>query len=181
MNQNTFSKNKQLILIAGLSLILIVLALLNFSHSKHLSHRLNQTSGSFATALELLINSDRDLYQAHTASQNYLIKVSRGNQDNQADLDSFKQNALQALQRMIQARELLLGNELVKQEMSEFEADYNHWLISTQKMLTLAENGRLKDAVELNNSILHPVFLRLRKHYDVMGELARTLYNQSSI
>ena len=155
--------------------ILLVLNSFNYWSGKKLDQEIGGISTIFIDAIDLSINSDRDLYQAHTASQQFLLKISANKVAAQQELATFYANATQALDRMRQAKNLLKDYPQVDKVMTSFESDYTVWLNSAQLMFNMANADRLEEAVNFNNHILHEHFLLLREHFDVMGEMAKEI------
>lgn len=160
-----------LILISGLSL---------WSNSQ-LTNNVDRLSGTFLNSIEDALNADRDLYQALTVSQNYLLKVSLGIQDTRAERDSFEENAKQALDRMNSARALLKDYPEVEQSIVSFEAHYKSWLANAQMVFTLADEGKIKEAAEFGSNQVLRDFEVLRNDYDLMGSKAREIADKLTL
>ncbi|KXI29491.1 methyl-accepting chemotaxis protein [Paraglaciecola hydrolytica] len=157
----------------AITLMLILITVLSISTNNKLTNNVDRLSGTFMNAIEVALNADRDLYQALTASQNYLLKVERGNNSANAEIDSFNENAQQALDRMNKARQLLLDYPQVEQSIKNFESDYRTWLTEARKVFTMADSGKVTEAAEFGSTEVIEHFERLRKNYDVMGSKAK--------
>lgn len=159
----------------SITMMLILISLLSLWSNNKLTHNVDRISDTFINSIEDALNADRDLYQALTASQNYLLKVSLGNQDASAEIDSFNENAKQALERMNSARTLLKDYPEVEQSITSFEAHYRTWLSQAQKVFTMADAGNIKGAVEYGSNQVLRDFEVLRSDYDLMGSKARAV------
>ena len=157
----------------AITLMLLLITVLSISTNNKLTNNVDRLSGTFMNAIEVALNADRDLYQALTASQNYLLKVERGNNSANAEIDSFNENAQQALDRMNKARQLLLDYPQVEQSIKNFENDYRTWLTEARKVFTMADSGKVTEAAEFGSTEVIEHFERLRKNYDVMGSKAK--------
>ena len=157
----------------SITLMLILISLLSLWSNNKLTDNVDRLSDTFLNSIEDALNADRDLYQALTASQNYLLKVSHGNQDTSAEIDSFNENAKQALERMNSARALLKDYPEVEQSISSFEAHYKIWLSEAQKVFALANAGKVQEASEYGSNQVLKDFELLRTDYDLMGSKAR--------
>jgi methyl-accepting chemotaxis protein len=56
----------------SVTLMLILISFLSLWSNTKLSHNVERLSDTFVNAIEAALNADRDLYQALTASQDYL-------------------------------------------------------------------------------------------------------------
>jgi methyl-accepting chemotaxis protein len=157
----------------SITLMLIIISFLSLWSNTKLSQNVERLSTTFVNAIEAALNADRDLYQALTASQNYLLKKNNGKSGAAEDLASFNENAKQALDRMNQARALLKDYPQVEQAIRSFESDYNAWLTAGQQMFTLADAGKLQEATDYLDKQVIDDFEKLREHYDVMGSKAK--------
>lgn len=157
----------------AITFMLILITVLSIWTNNKLTNNVERLSGTFMNAIEAVLNADRDLYQALTASQNYLLKLEHGNNNAQVEVDSFNENAKQALDRMNLARQLLQAYPQIEQAISTFESDYQAWLIEARKIFTLADSGKLDEAAAYGNNTVIQRFEKLRNHYDVMGSKAK--------
>jgi len=109
----------------------------------------SQQSGIMAShltpATSAILNADRDLYQAATAMRDY-VSMSEGRQASRQDFDD---NATQAFDRMIKARQLVasVGVEMVDE--NRFRTDFSQWKTKAQQVFTLADQGKTSDALAL--------------------------------
>lgn len=168
-------RSKFAIPLLSITLMLILISVLSLWSNSKLTDNVDRLSDTFLNSIEDALNADRDLYQALTASQNYLLKVSLGNQDTSDEVESFSENAKQALDRMNTARALLKDYPEVEQSISDFEAHYNVWLSEAQKVFTLADAGKIKEAAEYGSNKVLQDFELLRTDYDLMGSKARAV------
>lgn len=157
----------------AITLMLILISILSIVSNSKLTNNADKLSNTFLEAISTALNADRDLYQALTASQNYLLKASLGNQRSQEELESFNENAVQALDRMNRARALLKDYPEVEKSIASFQKDYDTWLSEARKVFALADEGKLNDAADYGSTTVVEHFERLRSHYDLMGSKAR--------
>ncbi len=106
LNELTIRTKFSIPLIA-ISLFTILISILSMNNGKRLSADAHLLSTTFMTAINVGLNADRDLYQALTASQNYVTKKVIGLENTAEDRQSFDENAQQALERMHQVLDLL--------------------------------------------------------------------------
>lgn len=162
-------------------LAIIILALLslmiglNYWTGNQRRHTLDDFSSVFINALDLAISADRDLYQAHTACQNYLMTIGTNPVSAQQELNQFEQNARQALERMRTVSKLLAHSSPINQQMGLLESDYIVWLNSAKLMFRMANTNQIEQARQYSSGLLNEHFILLRAHYDTIGELVREL------
>ena len=174
MNINDLSiRYKFAIPLLAITFMLVLISGLSLWSNSNLTQNTERLSGTFINSIEAALNADRDLYQALTASQNYLMKKNHGQIDTADDLQDFNDNAKQALDRMNKTRSLLKDYPQIEQSITSFESDYKRWLTSAKSVFTLADQGQLKEASnKLSNEVMAD-FERLRENYDVMGSKAK--------
>jgi len=91
------------------ALTAVALLQMNSSNVKKLKAALYDTSNQTST---LILNADRDMYQAYSAYQQYRSRFATA-EDKQNALDEFKDNILQANERIDQARGILAEQKLL--------------------------------------------------------------------
>jgi len=161
--------------------VLVVVSSLNSVRvSSDLTNQFSETSDVFLHAISKGLNADRDLYQALTASQDYILKRQQG-KDVSADMESFNENAQQALDRMKSLLELTAAYPTVQNMSSGFDRDYQAWLQGAREVLRLADEGKITEAAVLNSGDVSESFSRLRKYYDVTVEEVVRLSDESMI
>ncbi|GAC21016.1 methyl-accepting chemotaxis protein [Paraglaciecola arctica] len=174
-------RSKFAIPLLSITLMLILISVLSLWSNNKLTHNVDRLSDTFLNSIEDALNADRDLYQALTASQNYLLKVSHGNQDTSGEIDSFNENAKQALDRMNSARALLKNYPEVGQSIASFEAHYKAWLSEAQKVFALADAGKIQEATKYGSNQVLKDFEILRTDYDLMGSKARAVADRLTL
>lgn len=157
----------------SITLMLILISALSLWSSSKLTNNVERLSGTFLNAIETALNADRDLYQALTASQNYLLKLNNDKTGTMDELKDFNENAKQALDRMNAARVILKEYPQVEQSILAFESHYDAWLTEAQKVFALADSGKVEEATDHLSTQVMEDFEKLRKHYDVMGAKAK--------
>ena len=161
----------------AITFMLILITVLSIWSNNKLTRDIEQLSATFINAIEASLNADRDLYQALTASQNYLLKIEHGKRD-MSEVDNFNENAQQALDRMNKARTLLKDYPQVEQSISNFDSDYGTWLSEARKVFAMADSGKISEATDFGSSTVIEHFERLRNHYDLMGAQAKEIADQ---
>ncbi|RVT45999.1 methyl-accepting chemotaxis protein [Rheinheimera sediminis] len=181
MNLNEFTiRTKFSAPLIAITLFTILISVLSMNNGKRLSADAHLISTTFMTAINVGLNADRDLYQALTASQNYVTKKIVGLTDTAKERQSFDENAKQALDRMNQVLELLKEYPEAQQGKVEFQRDYNSWLAEAKIVFAMADEGKATEAANYSNTTVMPLFEKLRTHYDVSGETVKNKADQVS-
>ncbi|MFC3034703.1 methyl-accepting chemotaxis protein [Pseudoalteromonas fenneropenaei] len=153
---------------------LIVVSAFAYRQMQRLSDDLAVVTKTYISAISASLNADRDLYQAATAAQLYLLNPDNDKIKQQAKAD-FDENAKQALDRM----QLVLANLADVPEIvttaKDFNRDYNTWLSEAKQVFVFADQGNSTQANEYNTETVEVSFQRLRDHYDKIGEMTLEL------
>lgn len=179
LNELTIRTKFSIPLIA-ISVFTILISILSINNGKRLSADAHLLSTTFMTAINVGLNADRDLYQALTASQNYVTKKVIGLDNTAEDRQSFDENAQQALDRMNQVLDLLKDYPEAQQGKAQFERDYAAWLAEAKKVFQMADEGKASEAANYSSTVVMPLFQTLRDHYDVSGENVKNKADQVS-
>lgn len=161
-----------------ISLFTVFISILSMNNGKRLSSDAHLISTTFMTAINVGLNADRDLYQALAASQNYVMKKIIVLGKTQEEYEAFEENAKQALERMNQVLELLIEYPEIQKIRLEFLKDYDAWYTQAKAIFKLADDGLTTEAAKHTETIVMPLFQKLRTHYDVSGELTKNIADQ---
>jgi methyl-accepting chemotaxis protein len=164
----------------AITLFTILISVLSMNNGKRLSADAHLLSTTFMTAINVGLNADRDLYQALTASQNYVTKKVIGLTNTEEDRQAFEENAQQALDRMNQVLELLKDYPEAQQGKEQFKRDYAIWLAEAKIVFKMADEGKASEAANYSSVTVMPLFQQLRTHYDVSGETVKNKADQVS-
>ena len=119
----------------------------------------------FLKQIDLLLQSDRDLYQA-TLAEFTLVYLSPSDE---AAVEDFEANAGQVKERLGKA--LSLGELDKPSEYKQmFEDLYADWYMKSSKVLSLLQSGEKKSAVSFSQNESKAAFDRLRDFIDVIQE-----------
>lgn len=122
-------------LILALTLLIVVSM---FSYLSGLQkNALAVQADNFLQAISVVLNADRDLYQAKLASTMHLTK-----QGDSTILEAeVEENAQQVKQRFNEYLQLLKDYPDIKQQFSGFEQDYQKWYQSTVALVNASKSG----------------------------------------
>lgn len=118
----------------------------------------SQQSGVLANhltpATSAILNADRDLYQTATAMRDYITVPEQ----RQAHRQDFDDNADQAFDRMMKARQLVASAGVTITSEDQFRSGFSQWKAKAQEVFTLADQGRYNDALTLIQTEESPLF-----------------------
>ena len=140
---------------------------------RNLSDDSEQIAKRYLNAVSLALNADRDLYQAQTALQDAIILAGMRGQAIEAEVADFNDNAQQALDRMVQARNIVQGEVENIGNGNQFRSDYDTWLKSANEVISLVAAGEIEQANALRSASLVDDFQQVRSHYDALGEAVK--------
>ncbi|GAA0366310.1 methyl-accepting chemotaxis protein [Bowmanella denitrificans] len=163
-----------------ISVLVIVVSILSMNNGKRLSADAHLLSSTFMNAIDIGLNADRDLYQALTASQNYVTKKYLGLANFQKERDEFDENAQQALDRMNQVRALVADYPDVTRAIRDFDRDYETWHNAAKQVFAMADAGQTAEAATYNSTKVMTDFSRLRNHYDLTGAMVKELADRTT-
>jgi methyl-accepting chemotaxis protein len=149
------------------AIALVVIGLFAVSTVRNLVSDTDNIADTYLPSVSEILNGDRDLYQALVAQMGY-VDAQFNNEEGQNYLASFDENAGQARDRFIQAVERLEGTG-VSDVARGFDAAYERWLGSAQRVLELAEAGNPEQARSLAASETNNLFDNLRNYFDEVG------------
>jgi methyl-accepting chemotaxis protein len=156
-----------------LTLFILMIGGINYQALERLQGNTNLFAGTLMPGQGVVINADRDLYQALTAQQNFLLVQGKGDKAAGYKQD-FVDNVQQAKDRMEKFLSLLADYPEVTAQLQNFPELFNSWKSGAEQVFTLAEQGKLDEALAFNNS-LEDKFSVLREQYNLAGELDEKL------
>lgn len=119
-------------------------------------------------AIELLLNIDRDAYQAQYALERSLL--TQDPQERQADLDDFRENAQQTGDRWEQYKALVPGTEAERAQWEIYERERSAWLAAAEQVAAASAAGKVEEAIAL--------LPETRAHFQPMREALNTLQDE---
>ncbi|WP_421864754.1 methyl-accepting chemotaxis protein [Marinobacter adhaerens] len=146
---------------------LVVIGLFAVSTVRNLVSDTDNIADTYLPSVSEILNGDRDLYQALVAQMAY-VDAQSNDEDGENYLASFDENAGQALDRFTTAVGRLEGTG-VSDVARGFDAAYERWLGSAQRVLELAETGDPEQARALAASETNKLFDNLRNYFDEVG------------
>ncbi len=161
------------VVMLGVSLLTVVLM---FSSLIAMQHKaLEAQAEKFLQAISVVLNADRDLYQAKLAATHLLAGIGDPAQERQ----DFAENAAQVKQRFEDYRKFLAGYPEVTSRFTSFDSQYQSWLQSGERLL----DNRQADLTPQLAAAEQQEFKALRDVLDKAGEaaLARSEQEQQEL
>ncbi|MFM2478777.1 methyl-accepting chemotaxis protein [Celerinatantimonas sp. MCCC 1A17872] len=146
-------------ILAGLSILMLYM---NSEQKKAMIHQ----SENYFEAISVVLNADRDLYQARLAQEQMLT-----NNISDKLREDFDSNAQQVLDRFQKYRQYLSSDPKLLAPFASFDERYKQWLDASHSVMTGFTSSN-----ELANKFaaLDEKFLKIRSMLDVAGEKLRT-------
>ncbi|SBS31303.1 Methyl-accepting chemotaxis protein PctC [Marinomonas spartinae] len=153
---------KMMLPIIALSLILAGLFAFNAIISSYQSSILKKQTSHYFEAMSVVLNADRDIYQARLAQEQLFF--NQGNP--QKNRDTFTENAQQVFDRFQKYREYLADEpKAVLEPFADFDRLYKEWLNVSQSLLSTSQAATPSPVVEIDKQ-----FFKLRNTLDKAGE-----------
>lgn len=162
-----------------LTLFIVVIGWLNYLALGRLQENTDLYAETLMPADGVVLNADRDLYQALTAQQEYLMVQGKGDKAAGFRKD-FDENVQQAKDRMDKFLKLMAGYPDLMAKLSNFERQFADWSDSAQQVFALVDQGKLDEAKSLHDS-LGAKFSQLRELYNLAGEQAEKMADELKV
>lgn len=151
-----------------LTLLIVVIGWLNYLALGRLQENTDLYAETLMPAEGVVLNADRDLYQALTAQQEYLMVQGKGDKAAGFRKD-FDENVQQAKERMEKFIKLMANYPDLVSQLSTFERQFGDWSNSAQQVFALVDQGKLDEA-KTQHDALGTKFSQLRELYNLAGE-----------
>lgn len=162
-----------------LTLFIVVIGWLNYQALARLQQNTDLYAEILMPAEGVVLNADRDLYQALTAQQEYLMVQGKG--ENAAGFrKDFDENVQQAKERMDKFIQLMGDYPDLVSQLSTFERQFGDWSNSAQQVFALVDQGKLDEAKSMHDT-LGAKFSQLRGLYNLAGEQDEKLADELKV
>ncbi len=159
-----------------LATVVLYMGLYSINTAKTLGHDTNQIAKVNLPEIQLLIQADRDLYQALTAER-ALIDADASQMP--ALLKEFAENAAQAHDRTLKSMDT--SNTATNAERTEFLDRYNDWKSHADSVISAVkahDEASLKKAKQLTYGETYQSFLHLRSYLDELEDKRLAVVDQ---
>ncbi|QVK24072.1 methyl-accepting chemotaxis protein [Shewanella dokdonensis] len=156
-----------------LTLLILLLAVVGWYNSIQMVYKIRMLTDHLAPASELVLNADRDLYQAAVALRDYKVQAQR-----QLDNATVKKVAIQCWKTDSRLMIVCCNRErwhplrvkLYPERNADFERAYNEWKTLTEQIMQAIEQQDFDKAYELLVGPHEQLFSTLRGFYDQFEE-----------
>ena len=162
-----------------LTLFIVVIGWLNYLALGRLQENTDLYAETLMPADGVVLNADRDLYQALTAQQEYLMVQGKGDKAAGFRKD-FDENVQQAKDRMDKFLKLMAGYPDLMAKLSNFERQFADWSDSARQVFALVDQGKLDEAKSMHDT-LGAKFSQLRGLYNLAGEQDEKLADELKV
>ena len=156
-----------------LTLFILIIGGINYLALDRLQGNTQQFAGTLMPGLGVVINGDRDLYQALSAQQEYLLVQGKGEKA-AAFKQDFNENAQQAKERMEKFIGMMAAYPEVTRQLDAFPTLFQQWQTQAAQVFVLTDQGQYDEALRLHAQ-LEEKFSALREQYNKAGELDEEL------
>jgi methyl-accepting chemotaxis protein len=158
------------LLIAGAIAVagIVVLAVVMTSSLGAITDDVRALAENDLPATSLLLNLDRDAYQAQLALERY---VAEDNAEHQAEaLESFNENSAQTEERFLLYEDVAVGLESEAAEGDAFWSARTGWLTAANELITMKDGGLTLTDASLGAKVdeVNALFGTMRDHVDVL-------------
>ena len=155
-----------------LTLFILTIGSLNYMALEKMQGNTDLFAARLMPALGLVLNADRDLYQALVAQQQLLLGGDP--QVTAALTKDFAENADQAHERMQSYLKLMSQFPEISSQLDGFEGQYQTWRKQAEQVFALMANGD-RDGAMAQHLKQMDSFSALREQYNLAGELDEKL------
>lgn len=152
--------------IALVGFLLLLVSILQISSMQTISDDFSHINEEYIPGLELVLNADRDLYQAQVAERTMAMGLF-----DEIYLKAHSENIQQVEDRVKKILNLDMSKK-VKQEANDFLAAFSNWRPQTVSLVEQVQSQSLsiEAATELSTNSLDNVFEAMREKLDILGE-----------
>ncbi|MAD46242.1 MAG: hypothetical protein CMH98_14660 [Oceanospirillaceae bacterium] len=167
MKWSDLSLAKKLITpIAVLVILLAVLSYVQLSALQSITKDYGHINNEYLPALQLVLNADRDLYQAQIAERTLALGTME-----ELFVEMHKENLDQVQERLTRLQTLDISDE-TKQLAQDFLQAFNEWRPKTEQLVDRSMKGFISvtAAAEISTTSLEQEFEAIREILDSLGE-----------
>jgi len=152
--------------IAMVGFLLVFVSVLQVSSMQRISTDFSHINEEYLPAIELVLNADRDLYQAQVAERTLAMGMVNGDY-----LKMHSENIQQVEDRVKKITSLDVSDN-IKKDASQFLVSFANWRPQTEALVQQikSQSISIEAATEMTTNSLDKVFESMRDKLDVLGE-----------
>ncbi len=153
---------------AVLTILLLFISLMSYTSLEKLSNNTEIFAGHLLKAQGVVLNADRDLYQALVAQQYYLITELTPDKSKSLKSD-FSENSAQAFDRMMMFLDYMKDYPTITSKFGQFQSEFSQWKASAELVFQLMDQGNKAEAIK-QADLSMPIFDKVREYYNLGTE-----------
>lgn len=167
--------------VAFLAVLLVATAVVGITQVSHLSNNVNVLGRTLLPSLDLVLQADRDLYQALVAERNMILMDKNSEQFREA-LKDHEENAQQVKDRGSSFFKQIHSIELAAHE-EEFSRLFEKWKMSSQNVINLIKQDPVdkEEIIKLSMDRGQKEFDQLRQVLDELTEIIENMSHDATI
>jgi len=152
--------------IAVIGVLLLILSALQIIDMDRISKEFSHINEEYIPGIELVLNADRDLYQAQIAERTIALGLA-----NAGYFKMHQENIQQVEDRVKKISTLDVSSE-IRMEAEKFLKAFNNWRPQTESLVQKVKDGSISSdiATQLSADSLDKVFESMRDELDSLGE-----------
>lgn len=152
--------------IATIGVLLLILSILQITNMERISNEFSHINEEYIPGIELVLNADRDLYQAQIAERTIALGLH-----DESYFKMHQENILQVEQRVHKIIGLNVSQEIIT-EAKAFLTVFSNWRPQTESMVQQVKDQTIsaQAATQLSTNSLDSVFEAMREKLDSLGE-----------
>ena len=152
--------------IATVGILLLILSVLQITDMERISKEFSHINEEYIPGIELVLNADRDLYQAQIAERSIALGLSE-----ERFFKMHEENIQQVETRLKKITNLNISKSIIA-DAKQFLVTFNEWRPKTEGIVKQVKDQRIsiKEATQISTNDLDSAFEFMRDKLDLIGE-----------
>lgn len=152
--------------IATVGILLLILSVLQITDMERISKEFSHINEEYIPGIELVLNADRDLYQAQIAERSIALGLSE-----ERFFKMHEENIQQVETRLKKITNLNISKSIIA-DAKQFLVTFNEWRPKTEGLVKQVKDQRIsiKEATQISTNDLDSAFEFMRDKLDLIGE-----------
>lgn len=152
--------------IATVGILLLILSVLQITDMERISKEFSHINEEYIPGIELVLNADRDLYQAQIAERSIALGLTE-----ERFFKMHEENIQQVEARLKKITNLNISKSIIV-DAKQFLVTFNEWRPKTEGLVKQVKDQRIsiKEATQISTNDLDSAFEFMRDKLDLIGE-----------
>ena len=152
--------------IATVGILLLILSVLQITDMERISKEFSHINEEYIPGIELVLNADRDLYQAQIAERSIALGLTE-----ERFFKMHEENIQQVEARLKKITNLNISKSIIA-DAKQFLVTFNEWRPKTEGIVKQVKDQRIsiKEATQISTNDLDSAFEFMRDKLDLIGE-----------